>query len=59
MGSIGVPEVMIVVVLTFFWAFPIAAAIWAIVALHRLQRGQEAIQQRLDAIARALPPPAA
>ena len=38
----------------FFSALPLAAAVWALVALARLQRGQTELLARLAAIERRL-----
>lgn len=53
-GSIGIPELLIVLVILVSWLVPVAAAIWAVVTLHRLKTGQDGIRARLDAIERHL-----
>jgi hypothetical protein len=53
-GSIGAPELIVILVIGLFYAVPIAAAVWVIVTLHRLRAGQQAIGTRLEAIERSL-----
>jgi hypothetical protein len=43
-----------VLVLAAFWLVPIAAGAWALVTLHRIRIGQDAILVELKAIARSL-----
>lgn len=54
MSSVGVPELMILVVGATLWLIPVVGAVWAIVTLHRLRVGQDALRQRLDSIERLL-----
>ena len=55
MGSIGLPELVIILGLSLFlWVLPAAAAIWALVTLSRLRHGQEEARRRLEAIERLL-----
>jgi hypothetical protein len=56
MSSIGVPELLIVLVMAVMWVLPVAAAVWVILTLNRLSSGQQAIQAKLDAIERLLKP---
>jgi hypothetical protein len=51
-GSIGAPELIVILVIGLFYAVPIAAAVWVIVTLHRLRAGQQAIGTRLETIER-------
>jgi hypothetical protein len=53
-GSIGMPELIILLVVGAFWIIPIAAAIWALMTLHRIRAGQQAVQLKLDTIERLL-----
>ena len=54
MGPVGVPELLMVVLLAVFWLVPLAAGVWALVTLHRLRAGQDALRSKLDAIERLL-----
>ena len=56
MSSVGVPELLIVLVMAVMWVLPVAAAVWVILTLNRLSSGQPAIQAKLDAIERLLEP---
>ena len=56
MSSVGVPELLIVLVMAVMWVLPVAAAVWVILTLNRLPSGQQAIQAKLDAIERLLKP---
>lgn len=51
-GSIGVPELVIAVVVLITWLVPLVAAVWVVVTLHRLKRGQEDLRAKLDTIER-------
>jgi hypothetical protein len=53
-ASIGLPELMIMLVLSLGWAVPIAFAIWVIVTLRRIRAGQQAVQMKLETIERLL-----
>ena len=53
MNSIGMPELIIVLVLAVYLV-PVAAGIWALVTLHRIRVGQDAIRTSLEAIASAV-----
>jgi hypothetical protein len=54
MASIGIPEVLVILIVALLWFIPIAAGVWVLSTLHRLQKGQEAIRARLEAIERLL-----
>lgn len=51
-GAIGIPELAISLVLLVFSVVPIAASVWALVVLYRLQSGQHEILTRLDRMER-------
>lgn len=51
---VGVPELLVLIMLAFLWALPLAAAVWAMVTLYRLRTGQLDLQRRLEAIERLL-----
>ena len=53
-GSIGVPELLVILLACAFWLLPIAAAIWALVTLQRIRTNQQAMQDRLTAIEQLL-----
>jgi hypothetical protein len=52
--SLGIPELMILLVLVGVYLIPVAAAVWALVTLRRIRDGQQALQVRLDTIERLL-----
>jgi hypothetical protein len=54
MLSVGISELMILLVLVGVYAIPVAAAVWALVTLRRLRAGQQAVQTKLDTIERLL-----
>lgn len=54
MGPLGMPELVVILALSVLWVIPVAAAIWALVTLHRIRSGQQAVQMKLDAIERLL-----
>ena len=54
MFALGMPELMVMLVIGLFWGVPIAAAVWALVTLNRIQTGQQAIDVRLATIERLL-----
>jgi len=54
MASVGMPELIIVLVITGFYLVPIGAAVWAIVTLRRIRAEQRTVQLRLDTIERLL-----
>lgn len=57
MGSVGIPELVILLMFGVFWLVPIAAAIWALVTLYRIRFEQQAMLVRLGAIERLLRQP--
>jgi hypothetical protein len=54
MGPLGLPELFIILILSSLWLIPIAAAIWALVTLHRVRVGQDALRVKLETIERML-----
>ena len=54
MGSVGVPELLVVLMISAVWLVPIAGGIWALVTLQRLRAGQDAIRAKLELIERHL-----
>ena len=53
-GSIGAPELVVILFIGLIWGLPIVAGVWALFTLHRIQTGQQAIGLRLEAIERLL-----
>ena len=53
-SSLGVPELVVVLVIAVIWVVPVAAAVWALVTLHRIRTTQAAIHTRLGAIEQLL-----
>ena len=51
---LGVPELVIVLMLGLIWVVPAAAAIWALVTLHRIRTIQADMRNRLAAIERVI-----
>ena len=56
MGAIGIPELVILLLLSLTWVIPVAVAIWIVVTLYRLRAGQQTILAKLDALERRLSP---
>ena len=54
MGSVGLPELMILMAFSVFWLVPVAAAIWALVTLARIRAEPQTVQVKLDTIERLL-----
>jgi hypothetical protein len=61
LGRLGVPELMIVLVMSVFWLLPVVAAVWALLTLHRIRgaldgirAGQQAMQMKVESIERRL-----
>ena len=54
MGPIGIPELFLVLITGFIWLAPMAAAIWALITLHRVRVAQDAVRAKLETIERLL-----
>jgi hypothetical protein len=52
---IGIPEIVVVLVISFFAIVPMAALIWVVLTLLRIRSAQEQIQRRLEGIERSVP----
>ena len=52
----GVPELLVILMIFAGWLVPIAAGIWALVTLHRVRVGQDAVRAKLELIERLLQP---
>ena len=50
--SIGVPELVIIMVIALFCLLPLLAGIWGVVMLFRILSNQQSINARLDALER-------
>ena len=53
-GSLGIPEVIVIMIIGLFWGGPIIAAVWAIITLHRIREDQQAMGVQLETIQRLL-----
>lgn len=53
-GSVGVPELLIIIVIGLFCLLPILAGIWGLVMLIRILSNQQSINARLDALERRI-----
>jgi hypothetical protein len=53
-GSVGMPELIALLVIGLFYGVPLVAGIWALVTLYRIRQDQEAIGVRLQTIERLL-----
>jgi hypothetical protein len=54
LGSLGLSELLVVVLLAGVSLLPMAAAIWALVKLHQIGRDLRAVEARLDTIEQLL-----
>jgi hypothetical protein len=54
LAQIGLPELIIILMITVTWAIPIAFAVWVVVSLRRIRAGQQAAQMKLESIERLL-----
>lgn len=54
MGRLGIPEVFIILLISLVWVVPVVAGIWALVTLHRIRNGQQALQAKIESIERML-----
>jgi hypothetical protein len=53
-GVIGLPEIFVILMILVTWLVPLAAGVWAIVTLHKVRIGQDALRAKLDVIERLL-----
>jgi len=53
-GTVGIPELLVILLFGVLWVVPIAAAVWALVTLHRIRSAQQAMQEKLTAIEQLL-----
>lgn len=54
MDSIGIPELLFILVGGLFSLVPLVAAVWALALLHRVRTGQDEMCRKLEAIERLL-----
>jgi hypothetical protein len=54
MNSLGSPQLVVLLFIVGLWLIPLAAGVWALVTLHRIQTGQQALQAKIDTIERLL-----
>ncbi len=52
--TLGIPELIVIFVMSAVWVIPAAAAVWALVTLQRIRVEQRAVQVKLDTIERLL-----
>jgi hypothetical protein len=50
--SVGLPEIIVLLIVGALWLVPIAAGVWALVTLHRIRSAQGEMSRKLDAIER-------
>ena len=53
-GSVGIPELLIILVISGFWLIPVAVAVWVVLTLNRLRNDQQAIRASVESIQRTL-----
>lgn len=49
-GSIGIPELLVVLMVSAISLVPVAALIWAVVTVHHMRVTQQEMAHRLSAI---------
>jgi len=54
MFAISKAESLMLLTVAMFWIVPMAAAVWALLTLHRIRSVQEGMRQQLDAVARVM-----
>jgi hypothetical protein len=52
--SVGIPELIIILIMVVTWVVPVAVAMWMVVTLRRLRAGQQAVEMKLETIERLL-----
>jgi hypothetical protein len=55
-GSIGIPELIILLVVSGVWLIPVGVAIWVVVTLNRVRADQQVIRGKLESLERELRP---
>jgi len=51
-GSIGIPELIIILVVSGIWLIPVGVAIWVVVTLNRVRTDQQVIRAKLESLER-------
>lgn len=54
MATIGIAELVILLVIAIVYAVPIAIAVWAVLSIKRMRSDHEVFRNRLDTIERLL-----
>lgn len=54
MGSIGVPELIVVLMILVTGVIPLAAAAWAVITLYKMRLDQQATRRTLENIEQLL-----
>jgi hypothetical protein len=54
MDRVGMPEFIILTIVLVTWLIPVAAGVWALLTLHRIRRGQDAIGSQLERLVQLL-----
>lgn len=49
-GSIGMPELLILLVPMVFWIAIMAAVVWGLITINRIRRAQDAMASTLESI---------
>ena len=57
-GSIGIPELIIILVVSGVWLIPVGVAIWVVVTLNRVRADQQVIRAKLESLERERHPSA-
>jgi len=55
-GSIGIPELLIILTLSVVWLVPVIVAIWLIVTVYRIRADQQVIRSKVESLERELHP---
>jgi hypothetical protein len=53
-GSIGMPELIILFIISAAWVVPLAVAVWVVVTLNRIRTDQQGMKAKLESIERDL-----
>ena len=54
MGTVGVPELVMMLAIAALWIVPVAATVWGLFTLHRIRTGQDALRLTVEALERSL-----
>ena len=49
-GSIGIPELIIILVVSGIWLIPVGVAIWVVLTLNRVRTDQQVIRAKLESL---------